>query len=180
MNAPDSAQTPQVPSDKRSPSESYNPWPASIIATFILFIGGTVGLVVLASKDRNDLVSADYYEQEIRYQRRIDQLHRTEPFSDEIKASFDADSRRLVLTLPSKHATSGVTGEIQLYRPNQAGADRTLPIAANSAGLQYLPTDDLKPGLWKVRFQWTVGTEEYFADRQIVIPTRSQPASRLD
>ena len=175
MKAPASTPSSEVPSDRPARNVSYNPWPASIIATFVLFIGGTVGLVVLASKDRNDLVAADYYEQEIRYQQRIDQLHRTEPFADEIKATYDSDNRRLIVKVPSIQAAGGLTGDIQLYRPNHAGADRTFAMAPNPDGTQTLPAKDLKPGLWKVRLQWTVGANEYFADRQVLIPTPTQP-----
>jgi len=178
MKAPASPPPPEAPSERPARRVSYNPWPASIIATFVLFIGGTVGLVVLASKDRNDLVAADYYEQEIRYQQRIDQLHRTEPLSDEIQASFDGDNRRLIVKLPAKQAATGISGDIQLYRPNHAGADRSFPMAPDPEGIQSIPANDLKPGLWKVRLQWTSGADEFFADRQILIPTPIQPATR--
>lgn len=151
---------------------TFNPWPLAIIATFVVFITGTISLVVLSARDRTDLVAPDYYEQEIRYQTRIDQLHRTEPFAGEIKATFNAQTRQMAISLPAQHAAAGITGDIQLYRPNHSSADQSFAIATSPEGLQDIPAD-LQPGLWRVRLHWKVATEDFYADRSLIV---SRPA----
>jgi len=164
------------PSPENQPhARRFNPWPFSIIATFVVFISGTIGLVILSAKDRNDLVAVDYYEQEIRYQTRIDQLKRTEPFANAISAAYEPAKERLTLSLPSQHAAAGASGSIQLYRPNHSGADQSFPIATTTEGVQYLPAADLQAGLWKVRFQWKVADQEFYADRQVVVRPELRP-----
>ena len=37
-----------------------NPWPFAIILTFIIFLAGTIGLVVMACTRKVDLVSSNY------------------------------------------------------------------------------------------------------------------------
>ncbi|MGE3311343.1 MAG: FixH family protein [Limisphaerales bacterium] len=152
------------------PRPRFNPWPASILATFVVFIGGTVGLVVLATQNRNVLVADDYYEQEIRYQERMNQLERAAPFRDEITATHDADRGRLNISLPAALAADAA-GEVQLYRPNQSAADRRFPLKSSAEGQPAaIPAGDLAPGLWKVRLQWNSGGREYFAERSVVVP----------
>jgi nitrogen fixation protein FixH len=156
-------------------TRTFNPWPVAIVATFVVFISGTIGLIILSAKDRNDLVAADYYEQEIQYQSRLDQLERTAPFSASIAAVYDAAHERLTLSLPPQHAAAGASGEVQLYRPNHSGADQSFPIATSAEGVQYLPATDLPSGLWKVRLHWKVADQEFFADRQVVVRPELRP-----
>ncbi len=160
--------------ERQATRPRFNPWPVSILATFIVFICGTVGLVVLATQHRNDLVADDYYEQEIRYQARMNQLRRTEPFRDEIVAVHDSARRQLELSFPA-HLAGDATGTVQLYRPNQSTADRSFAFAATPEGRQTLPATDLAPGLWKVRLHWTYGGEEYYAERPIVVTSEKGP-----
>ena len=53
-----------------------NFWPFGIIAAFVIFISGTVGLIVMAATQKEDLVSDHYYEQELQYQNRVDSMGR--------------------------------------------------------------------------------------------------------
>lgn len=169
------APTPPIPTP---PAATFNPWPASIVATFVVFVSATIALVVVSGKDRVDLVAPDYYEQEIRYQTRIDQLRRTEPFAAATSASFDPALGRIAVHIPAHHAAAGATGDIQLYRPDHAGADRQVALAADGNGTQVIPASDLKPGLWKARIRWKVGSDEFYADRQVVVAPQGVAPSR--
>src|SRR6516162_9693941 len=107
---------------------SRNLWPLGIILTFIVFICGTIGLVVLASTQRTELVSANYYEQEIEYQSHIDSADRTKELGTNASIAYDAALKRILLTVPEEQARVGVSGKIELYRPSTAGLDREFPI----------------------------------------------------
>ena len=69
---------------------SRNLWPLGIIVTFALFFAGTVGLVVMACSQKVDLVSADYYEQELKFQGRIDRVERTRHAATQAAVAYDA------------------------------------------------------------------------------------------
>src|SRR5947207_839195 len=56
-----------------------NPWPIAIIAYFAVFISFIVTFIVWASHQRVDLVRADYYEAEIKFQQQIDRVERSRP-----------------------------------------------------------------------------------------------------
>jgi nitrogen fixation protein FixH len=146
-----------------------NPWPLAIIAAFVIFISGTIGLIVMASSQKTDLVSANYYEQEIKYQGRIDSLARAKQLGGRVAVAFDAEHRRIILSFPAEQARSGLTGTIQLYRPSAPGLDRQITLEPDSLGMQCIDAAALPRGLWKVRASWTAEGREFFIDRPLVI-----------
>lgn len=153
-----------------APRPGRNPWPWGIGAAFVVFIAGTVGLIVLASLHRPELVTPDYYEQEIRYQHTYDSRERARVLGGEADVTFDAAVRGLVVRLPAPHVTASLVGTIHLYRPAAAGADREVPLAPDSQGRQELDARDLAPGLWRVRVEWRHGDQPYTLERTLVLP----------
>jgi nitrogen fixation protein FixH len=136
-----------------------NLWPMAIVLTLVLFFCGIMTLVVIASSQKVDLVSDNYYEQELKYQGSIDSLERAKPLG--AKATYDAPGRRIVLSLPAGQTRRNLTGAIQLYRPSEAGLDQELSLAPNSDGVQAVDASRLQPGLWKVRVSWAVEGRDY-------------------
>ncbi len=148
----------------------FNPWPYGILAFFAVAISATVWLIVLACREPNQLVAADYYDQEIRYQTRVDQEARTRVWESQISATHLPEPGVVVIGLPVEHV-AGATGFIDVYRPSAAGADRRIVLALDGNGRQAVPSREWTPGLWKVRLQWKVGGEEFYAERKVVIPS---------
>ncbi len=148
---------------------SRNLWPLGIVLALGLFAAGTLALIVIASSQRVDLVSADYYEQEIRFQDQLDRLNRTALIGDHVKVAYDAATRRITISLPTEHASADTAGRIQLYRPSATGMDRELALDLDAAGGQSVDAAALLPGLWKVRVHWTARNQEYFADRSVMV-----------
>jgi len=148
---------------------SRNFWPLGIILTFVVFICGTVGLVVMACMHNTELVNANYYDQEIKYQSRIDSQTRAQEMG--ASATYDPMARHIVISLPSLAAAKNVTGQIQLYRPSSAGLDREFKLEPAANGTQTLNAAGLQPGLWKIRVSWNIEGRDYFLDEKIIIAT---------
>ena len=144
-----------------------NFWPLGIIAVFLCFAAGMTTMVVLACRSNTDLVSHDYYEQEIRFQGRIDSLNRTKGLH--ASARYDVAGKSLLITLPAEHADKAVSGQIQLYRPAAAGLDQQFKLEPDAKGRQTLDLAALQNGLWKVRIAWTVSGQDYFLEQKIVV-----------
>lgn len=141
-----------------------NFWPLGIILTFVVFISGTVGLVVMACMHGTDLVNANYYDQEIKFQARIDSEARAHQAGANV--SYDKIARHIVIALPD---TKSVTGQIQLYRPSAAGLDKEFKLEPSPNGIQTLDAAGLPPGLWKIRVSWNSEGRDYFMDQKIII-----------
>lgn len=147
-----------------------NPWPWAILLAFAVFISGTISLIVMASSQREDLVSDTYYEQELKFQGRLDQLERTSRLGAAATVAYDAARRGIAIQLPPEHARQHPRGAIQLYRPSQAELDQQVAFQPDASGAQFLDATHLLPGLWKVRVSWTVDNQEFLLDRQLIIP----------
>src|ERR1051326_4806174 len=135
-----------------------NFWPMGLILTFAIFISGTVGLVVMACSQKTDLVSADYYEREIRFQSHIDSLGRGKQVKAEIR--YAGERHCIRISIPQGRNGERLTGKVQLYRPSAAGWDGERELEVDPEGVQSIDTAGLRPGLWKVRVGWTAGGQE--------------------
>ena len=145
-----------------------NPWPIAIIGFFVVAICFIGSFIAWAMGQREDLVSSDYYEQEVLFQRRLDTLNRTQPMASTAVVTFEPTVQAIVITLPApKHAQA--TGSIQLYRPSDARLDRRLALELDANGIQRVDTRELHDGFWKVRVQWTVNGKEYFLDQPVIV-----------
>jgi hypothetical protein len=144
-------------------------WPVAIATYFLLAFCGVVTFICWAVHQNVDLVSRDYYRDEILYQQQLNTVNRTRPFQNELLLVYNAAEQKVTLSLPIVHARLRPTGTIQLYRPSDARLDRTELLHIGPAGRQEIDASQLLPGLWKIRIKWSVGGEEYFADESVVI-----------
>ena len=148
---------------------SRNLWPYGLILTFVLFLAGTASLVVLACSQRVDLVSSNYYEQELKFQDQIDRLSRTQHLAARTAVAYDGAKKRITVSLPPGPTPPDVTGSIELYRPSAAGLDRQFDLKVDGNGIQSLDATSLLPGLWRIRVSWTANKQEYYIDQKLVI-----------
>jgi hypothetical protein len=145
-----------------------NFWPASIIGFFVLAIIFLVTFVAWAMRQREDLVSADYYEREVRYQQQLDSMNRSQAIAGQVVVTFDPSQQAIILTLP-KDQRSNATGNVHLYRPSDARLDRELPLAVGRDGVQKVDAKTLEGGLWKVRVKWKSNAQDYFLDQPVIV-----------
>jgi hypothetical protein len=140
-------------------------WGQAIVLCFVLFAGFIGTLVYRMSRQRVDLVKADYYESGIDYQRQVNRIRNAKPFQSNSVMNYSPDAHRLTIALP----TAVSRGEVLLYRPSDQRQDFrvVMPKAANS--VVRIPTDRLTPGRWRVEATWTDGRQEYFLQEEVLI-----------
>jgi len=151
---------------------THNLWPLGIIVAFVLFFTGTVGLIVMAFSQKVDLVSADYYEQELKFQGRIDRVERTRNAASQATVAYDSANHCITVSLPPEQAHHEVWGSIELYRPSAAGMDRAVRFQPDTNGVQRLEAAGMAPGPWRVRVTWTAEKENYYLDQKVVVGSK--------
>ena len=160
-------------------TKTHSLWPVSIIGFFILAVIFIVTYTAWAMRQREDLVSEDYYEREVRFQSHLDSMNRSQALATQTVVTFEPAQQAVIITLPPTQI-QGATGSIHLYRPSDARLDRDMPLALNAEGVQRLDGKKLSEGLWKVRVQWSANGQEYFLDQPVVVSGTpvSDPARR--
>jgi hypothetical protein len=145
-----------------------NRWPLGIvvvIGTFLLVMITVVGY--LMTQDVN-LVTEKYYEKELAYQARIKAIQRTQALGDE--AGIETAAGALIVQYPRSMASSAAEGRVLLYRPSDRTADRSLPVAADTAARQIIPFGTLTSGLWRIQVQWTMHDGDYYLEQPFMVP----------
>jgi nitrogen fixation protein FixH len=151
-----------------------NLWPLGIILTFVLFGAGTATLVAFACSHKTDLVSANYYEQEIKFQKQIDRVARATSLGSSASVSYDNLKNSIAISLPPNSLNDFAGGRIQLYRPSAAKLDQEMALNLDSQGNQLVNAAILSPGLWKIRVSWTAAGQDYFIEQKVVVPRKSK------
>jgi nitrogen fixation protein FixH len=147
------------------------PWPIGIAAFFAMLISALATWAVVAQRNREELVSADYYEQEVAYQQQINRLKRSADAGVSIGYESSGLGGVIRIAWPPAARPIDSQGRIRLYRPSEAALDRDLPLAIGRDGVQSIEALTLKPGLWKVRVHWGAEASGYYVERSVVVPS---------
>ncbi len=150
----------------------WNPWPIGIIAFFVIVIGLTIGFVWFSLHQPSELVTANYYEEELQYEEELKRLARTKAGNLDVSVRYDSDSDAMVLVLPELHRPAQPKGSIRLYRPSAAEMDREHALAFGGDGTQVIDASELSEGLWRIRVEWAIGAAEYVSERELIIDRR--------
>lgn len=151
----------------RPNSRSY--WPVAIAAFFTVAIIGCVSFVAFCILNPTDLVAADYYEQEVRYQGHLERLERTRTVSGATSVQHNPDLKTVTVQLPVGHLNSLKDGTIHLYRPSAASLDQRIVLQPDANGRQSIDASRLTPGLWRIRVSWSADGQEYFLDNKLTL-----------
>lgn len=127
--------------------------------TFVVFI---LALVVLAFRQDFDLVADDYYEQEIAYQGRIDQL--TNAKTDQQKVQVFADAEAVKLSFPS----SVTDVKVHFFRPSDDTKDVLLEEAKVDSEIS-VPATEFIAGKYLVKVEWQANGKTYFQEDDLFL-----------
>ena len=137
-------------------------WGNSIVLAFVLFATFIGYMVVKAFQEDFDLVTEDYYAQEINYEQEMVKL-------------ANAKSEKKVVAIEQKTATlhlkfpdGGSTGKIQFYHPSRELFDKTYQIDLEN-GMQTIAKADLVPGNYRVNINWNSNGTDYLQESKIYI-----------
>lgn len=139
-------------------------WGKGIVLTILGFVALIVSMVVISVRmDGIELVTENYYEEEIKYQDRIDESNSASNLKREV-ISFDEQSKVIELDLPN-----GTNGTLQLFRPSDSSLDQEINIEVTHTGITQIPLNELKTGYWKIQLNWTENGIDHYQEKKITI-----------
>jgi nitrogen fixation protein FixH len=148
--------------------KKFTLWPYAVVLGLVLFMGYIVYFVILAMKQDVDLVSKDYYAQEIAYQDHIDKVGRTQVAGD-VEITYDPAAQHILFQLPDTYQGQRITGKITFFRPSDDKLDQEVALQLGRDRSQLIETNELEKGLWKVRVNFSTGEETYYTEKRIRI-----------
>lgn len=141
-------------------------WGNKLVVVFIVF-GAFIGyLVYRAVNTKYDLVSKDYYKDELRYQDKIDRQNNAAKISD-VKIEQDADA--VIIHLPNEQKGFAVTGDVFFYCITDELKDYHTALQVDSSNQQIIMKKSLQKGAYNVKINWQVGKEPFYFEKKLLI-----------
>jgi hypothetical protein len=113
-----------------------------------------------------ELVSKEYYNDELRYQDKIDGANNANKLSD-IQISQTVEN--VSIQLPKELNGLAVTGEAWFYCANNSLYDRKMPVQVNEEGLMKIDKRKLAKAYYRVKLNWQNGDEQFYNEQTLQI-----------
>ena len=136
-------------------------WGTGIVLAFIGFISFILYFIItmnVDSKYDHDLVSEDYYGDELKYQNDIDKLKNSKTLDTNI--SYKKTAGGLLIQFPKALDYKEITGNMFLYRTSNKQLDFDTAISLSNSNL-LIPDKRLVDGRWNIKIDWQYKGESY-------------------
>jgi hypothetical protein len=134
-----------------------------VFIVFGLFIGY---LVYRAVTTKYDLVSKEYYKDELRYQDKIDRIKNASKIS-EVKLEQDAEA--VIIHLPQEQMGYAVSGDVFFYCITDDRNDYHTALQVDSTNRQIILKKALQKGAYELKINWQLGKELYYSEQKLQI-----------
>jgi hypothetical protein len=143
-------------------------WGTGIVLAFIGFIAFIMYFVInmnVNKKYDHDLVTEDYYKEELNYQNSIDKETSSRALKDNI--TWKKTEAGLLLKFPEEFNSEDITGKVFLYRPSNKQLDFETTISLSNHNL-LIPDNRLLDGRWNIYVDWQYNKKAYLFKEEIV------------
>ena len=130
-------------------------WGTGIVIAFIVFIGFIMFLIItMMTKDTFDfdLVTEEYYKEELAFQEEIDAETNAQLLSENIV--IDRVEGGLLVIIPKNFEIDKIEGTIFAYRPSNKNLDFNVSLNELSSNKLLLPSNRLVEGRWNISVSW--------------------------
>ena len=130
-------------------------------SAFVLLIGF---LVYKAMNTEFDLVTKDYYKEELKYQDKLDAIKNANKISELEVEVLDGN---VVISFPQEVKNLAIDGEAWFYCKTNASKDRKFSLKEIQGGKFSVPTSELQPERYYVKVTYTAGQTNYYSEEPI-------------
>ena len=134
-----------------------------LVLVFIAFglLMGT--LIYMSVKTEFELVSKDYYKEELAYQQVIDARNNAATLSAEIQLNYK--DKLLKIQMPAEMVGKVQSGQIIFYCPSDSDKDTVLDLQTDETGQQSIEIGKtISPASYKLKFKWQSNDTAYYQE----------------
>ncbi|NIG52464.1 FixH family protein [Chitinophaga sp. Cy-1792] len=142
-------------------------WGYKIIIVFTLFAAGMLTLVTKSMRTKIDMVTNDYYSEELKYQDIIEGRNNAGRLSAPVKVTQPGEA--VAVSFPEELIGRSFKGNISFYRPSDSNKDFTVPMQPDNTGTQTFGRDKFIRGNYRVKIQWEMDNKPYYQEEIIHI-----------
>ena len=142
-------------------------WGTGILLAILAFAGFIMYFFIITLVDKkydHELVTENYYAQELDFQKNIDAERQTLEAHMQVDIAYTPGAKEGIrLDFPTAVIGKEVIGVIFCYRPSDSQLDFTLPITALDGCSLVIPDNLLKEGRWNIRVEYGFEGKNYLS-----------------
>jgi hypothetical protein len=139
-------------------------WGLKITLLYVGFVAMILTLVFKASGEKVDLVTKDYYAQELVHQDKMEAIKRASEWKGQIQ--FETEVSKINVILPN--ALSGLeNGKLNVYRPSDASLDKSFSL---NEGTNTIEAKNWPTGYYMIQLSWTKEGLDYYLEETVFLP----------
>ena len=143
-------------------------WGTGIVLAFIGFISFIMYFVInMNTNDKydHDLVTEDYYKQELEFQNEINKETNAKSLTNNVQ--WKKTDQGVIIIFPETLKANSITGKVFLYRPSNKQFDFEIPISLSNHNL-LIPDKRLLDGRWNIKVDWQYNGTDYLFKKEII------------
>ena len=140
-------------------------WGYKIAFVYLTFVGGITFLVFKASNQKFDLVTKDYYGEELKYQQVIDESANAARLSAPVKVEKTRGS--LTIRFPEEMNGKKKQVDFYLYYPADEKKDLRKSLNVSDAVFSQALPENIS-GRYELKLFWISDTTKYYYEQKII------------
>jgi hypothetical protein len=140
-------------------------WGKGIVIAFVLFTLLIVSMVVISMKQDVNLVSVNYYQNELEYQYLLD--HKNNAAMLEEKPGILIRDKLLVISFP--YPTVIDRGEVTLFRSSDANLDQKFTFIQSADSIRAFNIQNLRSGAYRVQINWSMEGKDFYFEKNVYV-----------
>lgn len=142
-------------------------WGHKLTIFICAFAGMIILLVYKCTQTNFDLVTKEYYKDELVYQQVIDGTNLANSLS--AKTIVTQNDSYISIQFPEEMKGKSLTGTASFYCPADARRDKKIALSVNAAALQQIGKQQFLPGRYIVKLSWNADGKQYYSESSIEI-----------
>lgn len=142
-------------------------WGNKLLLVFVGFAGLICYMVYRCVLTPVNLVTSEYYKDELSYQDVIDATRNANALST--NTSIVQEASNITIQLPDEMKQHQVKGSILFYCPSNIANDRHLDISVNAQAKQLIDIRKFTKGNYMVKIEWSENNRHYYTEKPFTI-----------
>lgn len=139
-------------------------WGAKIAVVYCTFAAGIGYMAYRAATQNFDLVTPDYYAEELKHQSRIDAIDNANALRTSLEYSLQNGA--IQFTFPSECIGKDLHGIVKLYCPSDAMKDIQRSFTIKDSSYAFVIPAETK-GLREIQVTWYAAGKEYYFSKKV-------------
>lgn len=141
-------------------------WGNKLIIVFILFAVLMSTLVYNCMNQNFELVSKDYYNDELRYQDKIDGVNNANKLTT---VQIGQTGEEVCVQLPKELNGLATSGQLWFYCVTNASNDRKIPVVVNEDGKMLIDKRKLAKTNYQLKLNWQTGNDKFYNEQSLLV-----------